>query len=70
MFPGDYAVFKILYLALKNISKKWTIPIHNWNGAMNQFAIHFENQLPSGSLLTARLDRISKALQKNFTRWR
>lgn len=46
MFPSDEAVFKILYLALKNISKRWTMPIQNWSGAMNQFAILFENRLP------------------------
>lgn len=46
MFPSDEAVFKILYLALRNISKRWTMPIQNWSGAMNQFAILFENRLP------------------------
>ena len=50
LFPSDESVFKILYLALRNISKKWTMPIQNWSGAMNQFAILFENRLPSGSL--------------------
>lgn len=49
MFPSDEAVFKILHLALKNISKKWTMPIHDWSGAMNQFAILFENRLPNSS---------------------
>jgi putative transposase len=47
MFPSDEAVFKILYLALKNISKKWTMPIRDWSSAMNQFAILFENRLPN-----------------------
>ena len=50
LFPSDEAVFKIMYLALRNISKKWTMPIQNWSGAMNQFAILFENRLPNGSL--------------------
>jgi putative transposase len=45
LFPNDEAVFKLMYLSLKNISKKWTMPIHNWNAAMNQFAILFENRL-------------------------
>ena len=27
LFPGDEAVFKLLYLALRNISKKWTRPL-------------------------------------------
>jgi putative transposase len=49
MFPSDEAIFKILYLALKNISKKWTMPIQNWSRAMNQFAILFENPLPNSS---------------------
>jgi putative transposase len=49
MFPSDKAVFKIFYLALKNIIKKWTMPIHDWSGAMNQFAILFENRLPNSS---------------------
>jgi putative transposase len=47
MFPNDEAVFKILYLALRNISKRWTMPIQNWSGAMNQFAILFEKRLPN-----------------------
>jgi len=34
---------------LKNISKKWTMPIHDWSGAINQFAILFENRLPNSS---------------------
>ncbi|MGI8494703.1 MAG: IS256 family transposase [Pyrinomonadaceae bacterium] len=47
MFPSDEAVFKILYLALRNISKRWTMPIADWSGAMNQFAIIFEDRLPN-----------------------
>ncbi len=47
MFPSDEAVFKILYLALRNISKRWTMPIADWSGAMNQFAVIFEDRLPS-----------------------
>jgi len=43
MFPSYETVYKILYLALRNISKRWTMPIANWSGAMNQFAILFEN---------------------------
>lgn len=50
MFPSDEAVYKIMYLALRNISKKWTMPIHNWSSAMNQFAIIFENRLPNTGL--------------------
>lgn len=40
-FPTDDAIFKILYLAIKNASKKWTMPIRDWGRALNQFAIEF-----------------------------
>ncbi len=46
LFPNDDAVLKILYLALRNIAKKWTMPIPDWSAAMNQFAILFEGRLP------------------------
>lgn len=45
-FPSDESMFKLLYLALTNISKKWTMPIKNWKAALNQFSIMFEERLP------------------------
>lgn len=45
-FPNDESVFKLLYLALRNIAKKWTMPIHSWRSALNQFAILFEGRMP------------------------
>jgi putative transposase len=45
-FPNDEAVLKLLYLALRNISKKWTMPIHDWKAALNRFAIVYEDRLP------------------------
>ncbi len=44
-FPNDEAVMKILHLALRNISKKWTMPIKDWGLALNQFAIIFGERL-------------------------
>jgi len=44
IFPSDDSVFKLLYLAIQNISKKWTMPIHNWKSAMNRFMIEFADQ--------------------------
>jgi putative transposase len=41
-FPNDEAVFKLMYLALRNISQRWTMPIQNWSTALNQFAILFD----------------------------
>jgi putative transposase len=48
LFPNDEAVFKLLYLALKNISQRWTMPIRNWSAALNQFAIMFDGRVPMG----------------------
>lgn len=39
VFPTDKSIQKIIYLALKNASKKWTMPIKNWPLALNQFEI-------------------------------
>src|SRR5210317_2278765 len=46
-FPNDESMLKLLYLALKNISKKWTMPIHHWRSALNQFSIMFEDRMPT-----------------------
>ena len=46
-FPNDEAVMKILYLALRNIAKKWTMPIKDWGLALNQFGIIFGERLES-----------------------
>lgn len=45
-FPNDEAVLKLLYLALRNIEKKWTMPIQNWKAALNRFAIIYEGRMP------------------------
>ena len=39
VFPDDKSIHKIIYLALKNAAKKWTMPIKNWPLALNQFEI-------------------------------
>ena len=45
-FPSDEALLKLLYLALRNISKKWTMPIRDWKAALNQFTIRYAERLP------------------------
>jgi putative transposase len=45
-FPTDDALMKLLYLALRNISKRWTLPIHDWKAALNRFTIQFEGRIP------------------------
>lgn len=46
-FPTDEAATKLFYLALRNISKKWTMPIRDWKAALNRFTIQFEDRLVS-----------------------
>ena len=45
-FPDDKSALKLIYLALRNAEKKWTMPIRNWKLALNQLAIKFEGRLP------------------------
>ncbi len=45
-FPTDEAAMKLIYLALENISEKWTMPIREWKAALNRFAIVFGDRLP------------------------
>jgi len=45
-FPSDEALMKLFYLALRNISQKWTMPIRDWKAALNRFTIQFEERIP------------------------
>jgi len=45
-FPTDEAAIKLLYLSLKNIQKKWIMPIRNWGKVLNQFAILYSDRMP------------------------
>jgi transposase-like protein len=44
-FPSDQSLEKLLYLAIQNIKKKWTMPIPNWSLIISQFAIKFEDRI-------------------------
>ena len=44
-FPSDEALLKLFYLALRNISKKWTMPIRDWKAALTRFTIEFGDRL-------------------------
>lgn len=45
LFPNDDALKKMLFLAYRDISKKWTMPIRNWPFVISQFSIIFEERL-------------------------
>ena len=46
-FPNDESAIKLLYMALQNIMRKWTMPIRNWSLAVHQFSIRFGDRLPA-----------------------
>ena len=43
-FPDDPSVIKSVYLALREITKKWTMPVRNWPLIVNQFLTIFEGR--------------------------
>lgn len=45
-FSTEESLMKVLYLAIKGVSKKWTMPIRDWKQALNQFSILFSDRLP------------------------
>ncbi|MEB3232079.1 MAG: transposase, partial [Leptolyngbyaceae bacterium] len=45
-FPTDESPMKVIYLAIANLAKKWTMPIRDWKAALNRFAIEFEGRFP------------------------
>lgn len=45
LFPSDDSAQKVIYLAIEEASKKWTMPIRNWKSALNRFMIEFEDRL-------------------------
>ena len=50
-FPNDEALIKLLYLALRNIAKKWTKhSVTDWAAALNRFAILYADRLPAPGL--------------------
>ena len=44
-FPNDEAATKLIYLALRNIEKKWKMPAREWKGALNQFAVLYADRI-------------------------
>lgn len=46
IYPNADSALKIMYMAIHEASKKWTMPIHHWKQALNHFAIMFEGRMP------------------------
>ena len=45
VFPTDDSAKKVIYLAIMDASKNWSMPIQNWKPALNRFMILFENRI-------------------------
>lgn len=45
-FPTEEALMKVLYLAIQQVSKRWTMPIKDWKQALNRFAISYPDRFP------------------------
>lgn len=43
--PRDEALTKLFYLALRNISQKWTMPIRKWKAVLTRFTIQFGDRI-------------------------
>jgi transposase-like protein len=46
IYPNEDSALKIVYMAIREASRKWTMPIRHWKQALNYFAILFENRMP------------------------
>ncbi len=44
-FSNETALLKLIYLAIQNISKKWTMPPKNWSQTISQLSVYFEGRL-------------------------
>jgi putative transposase len=49
IYPNEESALKIVYMAIQEASRKWTMPIHHWKQALNHFAILFEGRMPEDS---------------------
>jgi len=48
IFPHDNSALKVVWLAIQAASKKWTMPLHHWNVALNRFMLEYHGRLPKG----------------------
>jgi putative transposase len=49
-YPNAESALKLVYLAIHEASKRWTLPIIGWKAALNHFAVIFEDRLPPSSI--------------------
>lgn len=45
-YPSEHSALKLVYMAIREASKRWTRPIKHWKQALNHFAILFPDRMP------------------------
>jgi putative transposase len=46
IYPNEDSALKLIYMAIREASRRWTMPVRHWKEALNHFAIMFEDRLP------------------------
>ena len=46
IYPNEDSALKLIYMAIREASRRWTMPIRKWKEALNHFAILFEDRMP------------------------
>ena len=46
IYPNEESALKMIYMAIREASQRWTMPVRHWKEALNHFAIMFEGRLP------------------------
>ena len=46
IYPNEESALKLVFMAIREASQKWTMPIHHWKQALNHFAILYEDRMP------------------------
>jgi putative transposase len=46
IYPNEDSALKLIYMAIREASLRWTMPVRHWKEALNHFAIMFEDRLP------------------------
>jgi transposase-like protein len=54
IYPNEESALKIVYMAIHEASRRWTMPIHHWKQALNHFAILYEGRMPELSSISSK----------------
>jgi putative transposase len=46
IYPNEESALKLVFMAIREAAKKWTMPIHHWKQALNHFAVLYEGRVP------------------------